>query len=88
MERRLGDRRGRPRFEIVGELWGTLDTALSMPLLNVGRGGALVRSTVPLPRAAAAGPAAARTSRVETSASTTSPARGPPCELPSIIGRQ
>ena len=50
MERRLGDRRGRPRFEIVGELWGTLDTALSMPLLNVGRGGALVRSTVPLPQ--------------------------------------
>jgi hypothetical protein len=49
MERRLGDRRGRPRFEIVGDLWGTLDTALSMPLLNVGRGGALVRSTVPLP---------------------------------------
>jgi hypothetical protein len=48
MERRLGDRRGRPRFEIVGDLWGTLDTALSMPLLNVGRGGALVRSTVPL----------------------------------------
>lgn len=49
MERRLGDRRGRPRFEIVGDLWGTLDTALSMPLLNVGRGGALVRSTIPLP---------------------------------------
>jgi hypothetical protein len=49
MERRLGDRRGRPRFEIVGDLWGTLDTALSMPLLNVGRGGALVRSSVPLP---------------------------------------
>lgn len=49
MERRLGDRRGRPRFEIVGDLWGTLDTALSMPLLNVGRGGALVRAMVPLP---------------------------------------
>ena len=48
MERRLGDRRGRPRFEIVGDLWGTLDTALAMPLMNVGRGGALVRSTVPL----------------------------------------
>ena len=49
MERRLGDRRGRPRFEIVGDLWGTLDTPLSMPLMNVGRGGALVRSIVPLP---------------------------------------
>ena len=33
----------------MGDLWGTLDTALSMPLMNVGRGGALVRSSVPLP---------------------------------------
>ena len=48
MERRFGDRRGRPRFEIVGELWGTIDTVIGMPLVNVGRGGALVESTVPL----------------------------------------
>lgn len=48
MKRRLGDRRGRPRFEIVGDLWGTLDTVIGMPLLNVGRGGALIQSTVPL----------------------------------------
>ena len=48
MKRRLGDRRGRPRFEIVGELWGALDTVIGMPLLNVGKGGALVRSSVPL----------------------------------------
>jgi hypothetical protein len=48
MKRRLGDRRGRPRFEIVGDLWGTLDTVIGMPLLNVGRGGALVESSVPL----------------------------------------
>lgn len=48
MKRRLGDRRGRPRFEIVGDLWGTLDTVISMPLLNVGHGGALVESSVPL----------------------------------------
>lgn len=48
MKRRLGDRRSRPRFEIVGELWGTLDTVIGMPLLNVGKGGALVRSSVPL----------------------------------------
>ena len=48
MKRRLGDRRGRPRFEIVGDLWGTLDTVIGMPLINVGRGGALVQSTVPL----------------------------------------
>jgi hypothetical protein len=49
MKRRLGDRRGRPRFEIVGDLWGSLDTVVGMPLLNIGRGGALVQSSVPLP---------------------------------------
>ncbi len=48
MKRRLGDRRGRPRFEIVGELWGTLDTVIGMPLVNIGTGGALVQSSVPL----------------------------------------
>jgi hypothetical protein len=48
MRRRLGDRRGRPRFEIVGELWGSLETAVAMSLLNVGRGGALVQSPVSL----------------------------------------
>ena len=49
MRQRLGDRRGRPRFEIVGELWGTLDTVIAMPLRNIGRGGALVESAVSLP---------------------------------------
>ena len=49
MKRRLGDRRGRPRFEIVGELFGTLETVLTMPLRNIGRGGALVQSVVALP---------------------------------------
>jgi hypothetical protein len=48
MKRRLGDRRGRPRFEIVGDLWGTLDTVVGLPLVNIGRGGALVQSSVPL----------------------------------------
>ena len=48
MKRRLGDRRGRPRFEIVGELWGTLDTVIGLPLVNVGTGGALVQSSIPL----------------------------------------
>ena len=48
MKRRLGDRRGRPRFEIVGELWGTLDTVVGLPLVNVGKGGALVQSSIPL----------------------------------------
>lgn len=48
MKRRLGDRRMRPRFEIVGELWGTLETVLRLPLKNVGIGGALFESHVPL----------------------------------------
>ena len=49
MKRRLGDRRARPRFEIVGELFGTLSTFITMPLRNIGRGGALVQSSVALP---------------------------------------
>jgi hypothetical protein len=48
MRRRLADRRGRPRFELVGELWGTMETVISMPLLNVSRGGALIESAMPL----------------------------------------
>ena len=48
MKRRLGDRRGRPRFEIVGALWGSLETVVVMPIRNVSRGGALVQATVPL----------------------------------------
>jgi hypothetical protein len=48
VKRRLGDRRVRPRFEIVGELWGTLETVLRLPLKNVGIGGALFESQVPL----------------------------------------
>lgn len=49
MRRKLGDRRGRPRFDIVGDLWGTLETALRLPLRNVGRRGALIHSHLPLP---------------------------------------
>ena len=48
MKRRLGDRRTKPRFEIVGELWGTLETVLRLPLRNIGIGGALVESHIPL----------------------------------------
>ena len=48
MQRRLGDRRGRPRFEIVGDLWGTLDTVVGLPVLDAGRSGVLVQSSVPL----------------------------------------
>ncbi|MCA1560673.1 MAG: PilZ domain-containing protein [Acidobacteria bacterium] len=49
MHRRLADRRVRPRFEIVGELWGTVETILRMPLRNVSPGGALVQSPIALP---------------------------------------
>jgi len=45
----MADRRIRPRFDIVGDLWGTLETVLRLPLRNVSRGGALVHSHVPLP---------------------------------------
>jgi hypothetical protein len=48
VKRRLGDRRIRPRFEIVGELWGTLESVLRLPLRNIGIGGALVESHIPL----------------------------------------
>ena len=48
MKRRLGDRRNRPRFEVVGELWGTFETVLRLPLKNVSVGGALLESHVPL----------------------------------------
>jgi PilZ domain-containing protein len=49
VRRKMGDRRIRPRFDIVGDLWGTLETVLRLPLKNVSRGGALVQSHVPLP---------------------------------------
>jgi PilZ domain len=49
VRRKIGDRRIRPRFDIVGDLWGTLETVLQMPLRNVSRGGALIHSHVPLP---------------------------------------
>ena len=48
MRRKLGDRRVRPRFDIVGDLWGTLESVLRLPVRNVGRGGALIHSHVPL----------------------------------------
>jgi hypothetical protein len=49
MRRKLGDRRIRPRFDIVGDLFGTLETVLRLPIRNVGRRGALIHSHVPLP---------------------------------------
>jgi PilZ domain len=49
VRRKLGDRRIRPRYDIVGDLWGTLETVLRLPLRNVSPGGALIESHVPLP---------------------------------------
>lgn len=49
VRRRLGDRRGRPRFDIVGDLLGSLETVLPLPLMNISPGGALIHSHVPLP---------------------------------------
>lgn len=48
MKRRIGDRRSKPRFEIVGDLWGSIDMQSSMQVQNLGRGGALVESSMPL----------------------------------------
>ena len=49
VKRKMGDRRVRPRFDIVGDLWGSLESVLRLPLKNVSRGGALIHSHVPLP---------------------------------------
>jgi hypothetical protein len=48
MDRRTSDRRGKPRFEIVGDLWGSIETRATLTVCNLGAGGALVESTVPL----------------------------------------
>jgi len=45
---RLGDRRSELRFEIIGQLWGSLETIEHLSLRNLGRGGALVESRRPL----------------------------------------
>ena len=48
MRRGMGDRRLRPRFDVVGQLAGTLDASISMGLRDVGRFGAQVESAVQL----------------------------------------
>jgi hypothetical protein len=47
--RRVGDRRGRLRFELVGELAAVLGTTDVFAALDVSELGALVESAVPLP---------------------------------------
>lgn len=48
MKRRIGDRRSKPRFEIIGDLWGSIDTTTALLVHNLGRGGALLESPMPL----------------------------------------
>ena len=50
----LGDRRTAVRLEIVGALWGTLQLMEATRVLNISRGGALIRSNVPIPADSAA----------------------------------
>jgi hypothetical protein len=49
MNRRMGERRGKPRFEIVGgDLWGRLDATAPLLLRNIGHHGALVQAPMAL----------------------------------------
>jgi len=43
----LGDRRRRPRFEILGALWGTLDLNEPARVIDISSSGALIESTEP-----------------------------------------
>jgi hypothetical protein len=45
---RLGDRRTDLRFEIIGQLWGSIETVEHLPLRNLSPGGALVESRLPV----------------------------------------
>jgi len=46
---RLADRRVATRFEIVGELWGSVLALEPLRVCNLAPGGALVESLAPLP---------------------------------------
>jgi hypothetical protein len=46
---RLADRRSATRFEIVGELWGSVQAQESLRICNLAPEGALVESFAPLP---------------------------------------
>lgn len=45
--RRNSDRRLQPRFEVVGDLWGTLEIVCPLPVLDISAGGALIGSDHP-----------------------------------------
>jgi hypothetical protein len=47
-DRSLGDRRAAVRFDLGGQVWGTVETMDPLTIRNVGRGGILVESLRPL----------------------------------------
>ena len=44
----MSDRRGQPRFEIVGRLRGSVASLDQLPLINLSAGGALIEAPWPL----------------------------------------
>ena len=44
-----GDRRSRPRLEVVGLLWGALDIMEPARVVDISRGGVLIESPVAVP---------------------------------------
>ncbi len=50
MKRRMGDRRLKSRFDIVGDLWGTMEATATLTVRNLGPRGALLESPVALAR--------------------------------------
>lgn len=49
MTKPLGDRRGHVRFDVVGTLYGVLETTETTRVLNISPNGALVDSPLPAP---------------------------------------
>ena len=49
MRRRLADRRARPRFEIVGQMPGTVESVFRLAMCNISAEGVLAKSSTPLP---------------------------------------
>lgn len=44
----MENRRRHPRFEIVGNVWGSFESVVALHLRDVSHGGALVHSDLPL----------------------------------------
>jgi len=48
MRRRLADRRARPRFEIVGQMPGTVEATIRLVICDISNDGVMARSAVAL----------------------------------------